>query len=84
MAWGDVSLLEGCDGAALIAATDGSGAVAGFSNDINTYAPPEILTNKTDGSLAIAKIVGDSANFQARDYELNLLSEKTQAFIVQD
>ncbi|KAH8881321.1 hypothetical protein GQ53DRAFT_832508 [Thozetella sp. PMI_491] len=82
-AWGDVSLLEGCDGAAVIAATDGSGAMAGFSLDIVRGAPDEALTAKTDGSPVLAKTVGDYANNDTIDYELGLLSPVTQAFIVQ-
>ena len=67
----------------MVAATDGSGAIAGFSIDIISGAPPSTLTAKTDGSLVLAKTVGDFANNDTIAYELGLLSPITQAFIVQ-
>jgi hypothetical protein len=87
-AWADVSLLEGYDGAALIAATDGSGSVTGFGADLMQDAPLEAIVNKT-GSVsgnsrpALGKTVGDEANNEARSWELSLLSATTQAFVVQ-
>ncbi|KAK0725066.1 hypothetical protein B0H67DRAFT_480548 [Lasiosphaeris hirsuta] len=81
--WGDVSLLEGCDGAALLASTDGSGVITGFSINILTGAPYAALASKSDGSVVLAKTVGDEANFEATQYELGLLDPTTQAFIVQ-
>ncbi|KAK3320141.1 hypothetical protein B0T19DRAFT_404665 [Cercophora scortea] len=80
---GDVSLLEGCDGAALLAATDGSGVMTGFSDDIITGAPYAALAAKSDGSVTLAKTVGDDASWVATQYELGLLDPTTQAFIVQ-
>lgn len=82
VAWGDVSLLEGCDGAATLEALDGSGSATGFDHDIITGAPSVVLTTKKDGSVAIAKTVGDGANIAAKEYELTLLSPTTQASIV--
>ncbi|KAK3376834.1 hypothetical protein B0T24DRAFT_700796 [Lasiosphaeria ovina] len=81
--WGDVSLLEGCDGAAMLAATDGSGVATGFSANILTGAPYAALASKTDGSVVLGKTVGDGANFAATQYELGLLDPTADAFIVQ-
>ncbi len=67
----------------MIAGTDGSGIVAGFSLDIVRGAPPAALTSKSDGSPVLAKTVGDFANNDTIDYELGLLSPVSQAFIVQ-
>lgn len=82
VAWGDVSLLEGCDGAATIAALDGTGSIVGFDQDIISGAPSNVLATKRDGSVVIAKSVGTDANLLARQYELTLLSPTTQASIV--
>ncbi|KAK3346127.1 hypothetical protein B0T25DRAFT_612380 [Lasiosphaeria hispida] len=73
----------GCDGAALLASTDGSGVITGFSTNILTGAPYAALASKSDGSVVLAKTVGDEANFQTMQYELGLLDPTTQAFIVQ-
>ncbi len=81
--WGDVSLLEGCDGAAMLASTDGSGVTTGFTTNILIGAPYAALANKTDGSVVLAKTVGDDGNFATVQYELGLLDPTTQAFIVQ-
>lgn len=82
VAWGDVSLLEGYDGAATLAAMDGSGVATGFDLDLLAGVPPGILTRKRDGSVAIAKTVGNDANVAAKEYELSKLSPTTQASIV--
>ena len=81
--WGDVSLLEGCDGAAVLLATDRSGSSTGFSDNILAGAPFSALSNKPDGSLALAKTVGKTANYVALQYELGILDPRTQAFIIQ-
>ena len=81
-AWADVSLLEGCDGAATVAATDNSGVSTGFTGDLITGAPAAVLRSKHDGSVAIAKTVGEGASDAARDYELSLLDPTKNASIV--
>ena len=45
---GDVSLEMGCDGAATIQASVGSGGVLGFSKDINVGAPSDAYFNPKD------------------------------------
>ena len=58
-AHGDISLEQGCDGAATISATDGSGQSNGFTNDVLSGAPPAALQNKPDGTPALATTVGN-------------------------
>jgi hypothetical protein len=84
MAWGDISLLEGCDGAAMLAATDGSGNFTGFSDDILTGAPPSAVTYKSDGNMALQKLVGAEGSKEAREWELGILSPTSQAFIMNE
>lgn len=81
-AWGDISLLQGCDGAATVAAMDGSGISTGFTQDMITGAPAVVLMTKADGSVAIAKTVGEGANEAAREYELSLLDPMKNASII--
>lgn len=78
--YGDISLLQGCDGAVLLAATDGTGVVTGFSQDIVDGAPPGALAQKSSGAMALA---GTDGNVEAREYEMGILSSLTQAFIVE-
>jgi hypothetical protein len=83
-AHGDISLQQGCDGAATIAATDGSGRINGFTNEILNDAPPEACTNKPDGTKALATTVGNWAsgpNQAAIDY-LNRVVGQQKAYIV--
>ncbi|OIW34232.1 hypothetical protein CONLIGDRAFT_650810 [Coniochaeta ligniaria NRRL 30616] len=80
--WADVSLLEGCDGAATIAAMDNSGVSTGFAGDLITGAPVAVLRSKDDRSPAIAKTVGEGASDAAMDYELSLLDPMKNASIV--
>jgi uncharacterized membrane protein len=61
-AWGDVSLEQGCDGAATIQNADGSGIVAGFSNDVIPGAPAVALNKKPDGTKVIASTLGNWAS----------------------
>lgn len=81
-AWGDISLLEGCDGAATVAATDNSNVTTGFTQDMITGAPAAVMRAKDDGSPAIAKTVGQFASDAARDYELSLLDPMKNASII--
>lgn len=61
---------------------DNSGVSTGFTQDMITGAPVEVLTTKTDGSVAIAKTVGVGASDAAREYELSLLDPMTNASII--
>ncbi|MCJ1251759.1 hypothetical protein MMC30_008997 [Trapelia coarctata] len=58
-AHGDVSLEQGCDGAATISATDGSDRTNGFSHDVLSDAPEAAILNKPDGSKALATTMGN-------------------------
>lgn len=71
-AHGDISLEQGCDGAATISATDGSGRSNGFSQDILSGAPDAAIQNKPDGTKALATTVGSwmsGPNQAAIDHE---------------
>ncbi|KAK3989761.1 hypothetical protein QBC44DRAFT_381331 [Cladorrhinum sp. PSN332] len=82
--WGDISLLEGCDGAALLKATDGSEVTTGFSRDVLSNAPKEAMGRKSDGmGRVLDKTVGPEANFHAIQWELRLLDPEIDAFIIQ-
>ncbi|KAL8645371.1 MAG: hypothetical protein Q9226_007338 [Calogaya cf. arnoldii] len=58
-AHGDISLQQGCDGAATIAATDGSGQINGFEHDIVSGAPEAAVRYKSDGTRALDTTVGN-------------------------
>ena len=60
-AHGDISLEQGCDGAATIAATDGSKRINGFTNDVVKDAPAAACTKKPDGEKVIASTMGNWA-----------------------
>ncbi|MCJ1470152.1 hypothetical protein MMC07_008797 [Pseudocyphellaria aurata] len=78
-AHGDISLEQGCDGAALIHATDGSGRVNGFSHDILHNAPRAALTKRADGMEVLASTMGNwmaGPNEAAAEYELKVVGQK--------
>ena len=58
-AWGDISLQQGCDGAATIKPTDGGHTVGGFTEDIVKDAPATACTHKPDGQKALQTTVGN-------------------------
>ncbi|KAL9005513.1 MAG: hypothetical protein Q9188_001715 [Gyalolechia gomerana] len=71
-AHGDISLQQGCDGAATISATDGSGRSNGFTHDILSGAPEAAIQAKPDGTRALATTVGNwmsGPNQAAIDWE---------------
>ncbi|KAI0870565.1 hypothetical protein GGS24DRAFT_492907 [Hypoxylon argillaceum] len=72
--WGDISFLEGCDGGGSVAATDDSYVIRKCYTDLLTGAPPSALTTKQTGTKALAKLVGDSPNQAAKDWELSKCS----------
>ncbi|KAL8786273.1 MAG: hypothetical protein Q9213_002868 [Squamulea squamosa] len=83
-AHGDISLQQGCDGAATIASTDGSGRFNGFQHDIVSGAPEAAVQNKPDGTRALATTVGNWAsgpNQAAIDWE-NQQVGQSRAYIV--
>ncbi|KAL8837233.1 MAG: hypothetical protein Q9170_002606 [Blastenia crenularia] len=58
-AHGDISLEQGCDGAATIASTDGSHHVGGFEKDILTHAPENATVKRQDGRRVLASTMGN-------------------------
>ncbi|KAJ2993023.1 hypothetical protein NUW58_g1973 [Xylaria curta] len=72
--WGDISFLEGCDGGGSVAATDGSNASRKCHEDLLTGAPSSAFATKQTGTKALAKLVGDTPNEIARDWELSKCS----------
>ncbi|MCJ1439425.1 hypothetical protein MMC27_008819 [Xylographa pallens] len=83
-AHGDISLEQGCDGAAVISATDGSGRSNGFSDDILSGAPDAALGQRSDGVRALATTMGNwtgGPNQAAIDY-LNQVVGQQKAYIV--
>lgn len=83
-AHGDISLEQGCDGAATIASTDGTHRQNGFANDVLKHAPAAACAKKPDGTKAIATTVGNWAagpNQAAIDY-LNKVVGQKKAYIV--
>lgn len=71
-AWGDVSLIRGCDGGSLMWSTDGSGAWKGFTQWILDGAPEGSYDMKNDGQwvLKYTENVDGSINTAPRDWEL--------------
>jgi hypothetical protein len=55
-AHGDISLIQGCDGAVMVKATDGSGAQNGFTKDCISGAG-NALVMRPDGSKAVGRLV---------------------------
>lgn len=77
-AHGDISLEQGCDGAALIHSTDGSGRVNGFSHDILHNAPRAAVTKRSDGMEVLASTMGNwmaGPNEAAAEYELRTVGQ---------
>ncbi|ROT37078.1 hypothetical protein SODALDRAFT_351446 [Sodiomyces alkalinus F11] len=66
--WGNISVLEGCDGGVEIATTDGSNVRKGFREYILDGAPSNAMTRKRNGSPVIDKLVGHDANRAADEY----------------
>ena len=78
-AHGDISLEQGCDGAATISSTDGSKRSNGFTEDILKDAPAAAMTKKGDGSRALASTMGNwmaKANQAAVEYEKKVVGQK--------
>jgi hypothetical protein len=82
-AHGDVSVEQGCDGAATIASTDGSNRKGGFENDVLKDAPAAAVVKKPDGSKALGSTMGNwngGPNQAAIDY-LKKVVGQSKAYI---
>ncbi|KAF2108436.1 hypothetical protein BDV96DRAFT_652689 [Lophiotrema nucula] len=83
-AHGDISLQQGCDGAATIASTDGSNRSNGFTEDVVSGAPDAAIRNKPNGERATDTTVGNwngGPNQAAIDY-LNQIVRQERAYIL--
>ncbi|KAI1352798.1 hypothetical protein F5Y01DRAFT_324060 [Xylaria sp. FL0043] len=78
--WGAVSFLQGCDGAGSVASTDDSKVVRLCYEDLLTGAPSSSLTAKETGTKVLSKVVGDTPNQSAKDWELSKCNA-SQVFI---
>lgn len=72
--YGDVSLLQGNDGPAMIQSLDESNKSRGFAVDLITNAPGAAMAQKSTGSWCLDMIVGLDGNNVTRDWELQFLS----------
>ncbi|KAL6717796.1 hypothetical protein ACLMJK_003881 [Lecanora helva] len=75
-AHGDISLEQGCDGAATIAATDGSGLKNGFEEDVLKGAPEGARVRRSDGVVCLGSTVGNwmgRPNGAAAEWERRVL-----------
>ncbi|KAL2757248.1 hypothetical protein ACRALDRAFT_1060655 [Sodiomyces alcalophilus JCM 7366] len=75
--WGNISVLEGCDGGVEISTTDGSNIRKGFRDYILDGAPSGAMTRKRNGSPVIDKLVGHNANRVAIDYIRSRLNPRS-------
>ncbi|KAI0385663.1 hypothetical protein F5Y04DRAFT_276186 [Hypomontagnella monticulosa] len=72
-AWGDISLLQGNDGAATIQSLDGLSRMRGFTLDLLSDAPDGAWARKATGSWCLDKITGADANNVTREWESRFL-----------
>ncbi|KAJ8126219.1 hypothetical protein O1611_g7417 [Lasiodiplodia mahajangana] len=75
-AHGDISLQQGCDGAATVASTDGTNVSNGFTKDIVKGAPAAALGKKPNGEKVLASTEGNwngPGNNAAVDWEYKQL-----------
>ncbi|CAI6340573.1 unnamed protein product [Periconia digitata] len=83
-AHGDISVQQGCDGAATIASTEAPFKLNGFTNDVVTGAPADAIQKKPDGTRAIASTEGNwlgGPNLKAIEY-MNKVVGQPKAYIV--
>ncbi|KAI1799610.1 hypothetical protein F4811DRAFT_565412 [Daldinia bambusicola] len=72
-AWGDISLLQGNDGAAMIQSLDGLARERGFTMDLLSNAPANVMAQKASGSWCLDKIIGPGANNATKEWEKQFL-----------
>ena len=58
-AWGDISLQQGCDGAATVKPTDGGEIIGGFEADVVSGAPDDACVTRQDGVRALNTTMGN-------------------------
>ncbi|KAI0005807.1 hypothetical protein F4779DRAFT_597255 [Xylariaceae sp. FL0662B] len=75
-AWGDISILQGNDGAAIIQSLDGSQDIRGFTLDLLFRAPINAWAQKPSGSWCLDKIIGADANNVAKNWETQFLDPR--------
>ena len=79
-AHGDISLEQGCDGGATIAATDGRGSVVGgFEEDILKGAPEQATVKRGDGERVLQTTMGNwmsGPNGAAIEYERRVVGQR--------
>ncbi|KAJ7637282.1 hypothetical protein DFH06DRAFT_653583 [Mycena polygramma] len=78
-AHGDISLEQGCDGAATIASTDGTNVHGGFTVDVVEKAPAAAKQMRQDGVECIASTMGNwmaGPNQAAIDYLNNVVGQQ--------
>ncbi|KAJ6262988.1 hypothetical protein Dda_1546 [Drechslerella dactyloides] len=82
-AHGDISVEQGCDGAAKIASTDGSGVSNGFDFDVIKEAPEAAIRRKPNGEKAIDTTEGNwmTGPNHAAIYYLNKKVGQKRAYI---
>ncbi|OTA55415.1 hypothetical protein K449DRAFT_438636 [Hypoxylon sp. EC38] len=71
--WGDISILQGNDGAAMIQSLDGLFRVKGFMLDILSNAPGDAWAQKATGSWCLDKIIGQDANNATKAWEAQFI-----------
>ncbi|KAI0415157.1 hypothetical protein F5X98DRAFT_389311 [Xylaria grammica] len=72
--WGDISFLEGCDGGGGVASTDGSNVTRECNETLLAGAPSSALATKETGTQVLAKLVGNTPNQVAKEWELSKCS----------
>ncbi|KAH7027374.1 uncharacterized protein B0I36DRAFT_432652 [Microdochium trichocladiopsis] len=73
MVYGDISLLEGNDGAAMIQSMDGFHNAKGFTFDLLESAPRGAWAQKSSGTWCLDKIIGLDANYAAWAWQSEFL-----------
>ncbi|KXJ85959.1 hypothetical protein Micbo1qcDRAFT_209521 [Microdochium bolleyi] len=71
--WGDISLLEGNDGAAMIESMDGYYNARGFTFDLLEHAPRDAWAQKASGTWCLDKIIGLEANYASWAWQSQFL-----------
>lgn len=84
-AHGNISLIQGCDGAAEIASTDGTNVRNGITKDCREGAPPAAIEKKPDGLTTLGRLVqnweGSNINPAAVTWAMNNI-DGTKAYML--